>query len=196
MTKQFVNEKEDKQFSCCLESSSPCRKNYRQHLNFYHSYVTLNCHLWKNSMQQPNWFCSLSLYNNYLSIVRMHERIYCQKCAGNLGYPIKKIFLWGLFFSFSEKIFWYLIFWYFDIFLIMKGFCQQNITLIIWYSQLNRRQQEGKKPTDDWVVFISVSPGIFIVDGSIFVRLLLLHDKSIVFICLAAWLKQSSWFSY
>ena len=114
MTKQFVNEKEDKQFSCCLESSSPCRKNYRQHLNFYHSYVTLNCHLWKNSMQQPNWFCSLSLYNNYLSIVRMHERIYCQKCAGNLGYPIKKVFLWGLFFSFSEKIFWYLIFWYFS----------------------------------------------------------------------------------
>ena len=143
MTKQFVNEKEGKQFSCCLESSSPCRKNYRQHLSFYHSYVTLNCHLWKNSMQQPNWFCSLSLYHNYLSIVRMHERIYCQKCAGNLGYPIKKIFLSGLLVFFSEDTL-------FDIFLIMKGFCQQNITLIIWYSQLNRRQQEAKK-TNRWL---------------------------------------------
>ena len=110
------------------------RKNYR-HLSFYHSYVTLNCHLWKNSMQQLNWFCSLSLYHNYLSIVRMHERIYCQKFAGDLVYPIKR-------YSFSD-------FWSFfsedtEIFRTMKVFCQQNITLIIWYSQLkqaNRRQK-------------------------------------------------------
>lgn len=44
--------------------------------------------------------------------------------------------------------------------------------------------------TYDWIILASILPCILIVIGSIFVRLLLLHNETRIFICFAATLKD------